>query len=43
MQRRSLLTTTAALAASAVLPALAQAPSATALPVMHFWKDPNCG
>jgi len=43
MQRRSLLTTTAALAASAVLPALAQAPSATALPVMQVWKDPNCG
>lgn len=43
MQRRTLLTTAAALAAATTLPALAQAPSAGTLPVMQVWKDPNCG
>jgi len=43
MQRRNLLTGVAALAASAILPALAQAPSTSTLPVMQVWKDPNCG
>lgn len=43
MQRRTLLTTAAALAAATALPVLAQAPSANTLPVMQVWKDPNCG
>ena len=43
MQRRTLLTTSVALAAASVLPALAQAPSASTWPVMQVWKDPNCG
>ena len=41
MQRRTLLTTAAALAAATALPVLAQAPSANTLPVMQVWKDPN--
>ena len=43
MQRRTLLTTSVALAAASVLPALAQAHSASTWPVMQVWKDPNCG
>ena len=43
MQRRTLLTGAATLAAAAAWPAFAQAPSQTVLPVMQVWKDPNCG
>jgi hypothetical protein len=43
MQRRTLLTTAAALAAGAAWPVFGQAPSQTVLPVMQVWKDPNCG
>jgi hypothetical protein len=43
MQRRTLLTSAAALAAVSTLPVLAQAPSPNTLPVMQVWKDPNCG
>jgi len=43
MQRRNLLTGVAALGATAALPALAQGPSTSTLPVMQVWKDPNCG
>ncbi len=44
MQRRTLLTSAAALAAGAAAwPALGQAPSQSVLPVMQVWKDPNCG
>jgi hypothetical protein len=43
MQRRTLLTTAPALAMAVTLPAWAQGPSATPLPVMQVWKDPNCG
>lgn len=48
MQRRQLLSGAAALCATALLPAWAQATSpapaaAGSLPVLQVWKDPNCG
>lgn len=48
MQRRQLLSGAAALSATALLPAWAQATSpapaaAGSLPVLQVWKDPNCG
>lgn len=43
MQRRSLLIGATALLGATTLAARAAAPTATALPVMQVWKDPNCG